>query len=393
MRVLLISNRYPTGADDDASPFVPHFVNALERRGVTVDVLTPRYGAVVPGEPDNVHRFATGSKTPVGSWRWANPISVLRLALFILRARASGSRLCRTHKYDHIFALWALPSGEFARGLSRKFDIAYSVWCLGSDINVWSRKRIVGRRIERILQGAACVFADGEELCERVVAQFAVPCTYLPSFRPLPPVPTNASLHVGDATQFLYLGRIHRDKGVFELLRAFDLVRQSLPEATLRFVGDGPAIAELKSMIGLRFVSGAVRCDGRISATDVTAAYIGCNCVVIPTRSDSLPLVFSEAVQMSVPVIGTDVGDLGRLIRRYHVGMVTRSTDPRDLAATMIRMARSPVFDAAGREEMLAMLDPNRAAEMFCRRALGVIEWREATSSRRSRNFVPQSSD
>ena len=44
MRVLIITNRYPAGADDTASPFVPHFVAALQARGVIVDVLTPNYG-------------------------------------------------------------------------------------------------------------------------------------------------------------------------------------------------------------------------------------------------------------------------------------------------------------------------------------------------------------
>ena len=43
MRLLLISNRYPTDADDAASPFVPHFVAALQKCGVVVDVLTPGY--------------------------------------------------------------------------------------------------------------------------------------------------------------------------------------------------------------------------------------------------------------------------------------------------------------------------------------------------------------
>ena len=45
MRLLLITNRYPVNADDPASPFVPHFVNALRGEGVYVDVLTPDYAA------------------------------------------------------------------------------------------------------------------------------------------------------------------------------------------------------------------------------------------------------------------------------------------------------------------------------------------------------------
>jgi glycosyltransferase involved in cell wall biosynthesis len=91
---------------------------------------------------------------------------------------------------------------------------------------------------------------------------------------------------------------------------------------------------------------------------------------VIPTKSDSLPLVFSEAVQAGRPVVGTDVGDLGRFIRRYRVGVVTRANDLRGLFSAMLRMARGPVYSLAGSEELLARLDPNEAARIFCKTAL-----------------------
>ncbi|HEX9750550.1 MAG TPA: glycosyltransferase [candidate division Zixibacteria bacterium] len=371
MRILLISNRYPTSVDDTASPFVPHFVDALRAGGAAVDVLTPQYNDTADTDPE-VHRFATGATDPIGSWSMSNPLFPIRLMRFIRRGLALGERLCQTSTYGHILALWALPSGHFARALSRRYRIPYSVWCLGSDIYSWARRPLVRMQIAGVLGDAVSVYGDGEDLCKRAQAQFGITCTYLPSFRPLPVITRTRPIRATDAPKFLYLGRIHRAKGVFDLFKAFEMVRGTLPLATLRYIGEGPAAHELSAGIGLSHVSGAIRFDGRVGHDGVIDALASSDCVVIPTKSDSLPLVFSEAVQAGTPVIGTDVGDLGCFIRRYRVGAVAPSATPRDLADTMLQMARLPVFDHAGQSRLIDDLSPARAARLFCKRSLGL---------------------
>jgi len=44
--------------------------------------------------------------------------------------------------------------------------------------------------------------------------------------------------------------------------------------------------------------------------------------VVIPSRSESIPLVFSEAVQSKKPMILTNVGDMGYLASKSNIGFV-----------------------------------------------------------------------
>jgi len=438
MRLLLISNRYPEDADDPASPFVPHFVNALISCGVQVDVLTPSYarelghgqgwsqgniermtGQECPGHPTqisqwgghscpptgtaaeqpfqdslltrpndtaqmlSVHRFETGATVPVGSWNLLNPQSWIQLRRFLRNGERLGKHLCAHHTYDHILALWALPSGHFAQMLSRRFHIPYSVWCLGSDIYTWAKRPLIRGRIAGILTGASHVFADGEDLCRRIRSWLEIDAIFLPSFRPLdgldgfePPPPT-------ESPRFLYLGRLHRDKGIFELLMAFAHVRMALPHATLRYVGDGPEKRKLETLAAEMHLlrpddleASSVLVGGAVSHEGVVRALHECDWAVIPTRSDSIPLVFTEAVQAMRPVIGTDVGDLGAVIRRYRLGHVSPSAQSRDLARTMIRAAHDPVFDLRGRAELLQLFDPRRAAEIFCDRAFPATDRR-----------------
>lgn len=404
MRLLLITNRYPTGPDDTASPCVPYFVNAVRDCGIVVDVLTPRYGVsrdVTEGGSEtrshngdeSVFRFETGVSIPIGSWNLFSPGAWLRLFRFMRNGRRLGDRLCAMRHYDHILALWALPSGHFAQALSKRFRVPYSVWCLGSDIYVWPKRPLIRGRIASVLHGAKHVFGDGDDLCRRIHQWLGIEAVFLPSFRPLAGLDDRTSLQPTETPRFLYLGRLHPAKGVFDLLTAFAKVRQTLPGATLRFVGDGPAAGSLRERamhLGLApgdgHRTGVVTIVGAVSQDGVVKSLKECDCVVIPTRSDSVPLVFTEAVQARRPIVGTDVGDLGSLIRRYRVGLVTPSADANDLAATMIQAARSPVFDMEGRARLLDRFDPRHAAQSFCTTVLRAPD--QPSASRRQVNVA-----
>ncbi len=366
MRILLITNRYPAGPDDPASPFVPHFARALGDAGVTVDVLTPDYGTTdtVTG-PVKVHRFTTDATVPIGSWNYLSPFAWLRLERFVVNALIKGRALCRSHRYDHVLALWALPSGHFAQQLSRQFNIPYSVWCLGSDIYSWAERPFFRGRIERVLRGAHSVFADGDDLCTRVNQWLEIDTHFMPSFRPLAGVDDVRPPESTAAPKYLYLGRLHQMKGVYELLEAFRIVRNSLPAATLTFVGGGPARRELTARVQAARLSDVVRLVGSVSNAEVVQYLIASDIVVIPSRSDSIPLVLTEAVQAYRPVIGTDIGDLGATIRGYGLGTVTQSLDPVVLAAAMAETARGPAIDPDGRRRLLDRMQPSEAVRTF----------------------------
>ncbi|GAB4325244.1 MAG: hypothetical protein Kow0074_18790 [Candidatus Zixiibacteriota bacterium] len=366
MRLLLITNRYPAGPDDPASPFVPHFVDALVEAGISVDVLTPDYGF---REQANgviqIHRFPTGATVPIGSWNYLSPFSWLRLERFVSNGVAAGRDLCASNHYDHILALWALPSGHFAQRLSAEFGIPYSVWCLGSDIYAWAERPIFRTRIERVLRGAQCVFADGNDLCRRINNWLGIDAQFMPSFRPLHGVDDAAPPQTTSAPKYLYLGRLHRAKGVYELLEAFRIVREKSPNASLTFVGGGPALKELTARVAAADIAKHVRLLGPVGNAEIIEQLRACDCVVIPSRSDSIPLVLTEAVQANRPVIGTNVGDLGAMIREYGLGAVTESIEPWTLAQTMLAVAESPSIDSEGRRHLLDCMRPGRAVETF----------------------------
>jgi glycosyltransferase involved in cell wall biosynthesis len=88
---------------------------------------------------------------------------------------------------------------------------------------------------------------------------------------------------------------------------------------------------------------------------------------VIPSYGDSLPLVYGEALQAGIPLIVTEVGDMGSLTRRYELGSVVNPGDVGGLAAAMEEMVSSgpPQGYAARMQGLLRRLHPSVAASHF----------------------------
>jgi arginyl-tRNA synthetase len=77
--------------------------------------------------------------------------------------------------------------------------------------------------IRRSVRGATALFADGDDLAEKVTAISGRECHFLPSFRrfrlKMLPQPREKF--------FLFLGKLEKNRGVFDLLKAFAMSGRS----------------------------------------------------------------------------------------------------------------------------------------------------------------------
>lgn len=374
MNILLITNRYPRDDNDPASPFVPDFVQALTTLGARVIVSTPQYGNPLETENGEVYRFRFGpttDETPIGSWNIFSPKTWLRIHRFVSAGERAVEDLVEKFPVDHILALWALPSGWFACHAARKRDIPYSVWCLGSDINSWARRPLFGRITRRVLRKADHVFADGFALAKAARKLSGKPCRFLPSFHFLPDDRPATGERTIKRPFFLYAGRMHCDKGVYDLLDAFIRANLAARGFDLIFIGDGPEMERMQLLVRDNKASERVKVLGRVPGTTMAKYYRGARAVVIPSRADSLPLVFSEAVQCGSPVVVYDTGDLGHFVRRFKLGRVVATGDVQSLGQALIDFSVGEKKDIPGAQAVLSLWDPARAAQKFLQAVRG----------------------
>jgi glycosyltransferase involved in cell wall biosynthesis len=103
---------------------------------------------------------------------------------------------------------------------------------------------------------------------------------------------------------------------------------------------------------------------------EVIAGYMSaCDCLVVPSRNESIPIVFSEALQAGLPMLVTDVGDMGELARRHGLAAPVPPGDAAALASAMndFMRDRDRQIKAYGqaRAELLGLFDVGATADRY----------------------------
>ena len=156
---------------------------------------------------------------------------------------------------------------------------------------------------------------------------------------------------------FLYVGRLIRAKGVFDLLDAYAALSPELrSEIALVVAGDGHSRSELERRAGA-IHPGRVHFAGFLQREDLAPVYALADMLVFPTHSDPWGLVVNEGMAAGLPVITTTAaGCAADLVSNKRNGLVIPAGDSKNLAAAMSLLACSPElrkqFGACSREKI-----------------------------------------
>lgn len=118
-------------------------------------------------------------------------------------------------------------------------------------------------------------------------------------------------------TKILFLSRIIKEKGVFELVEAFDNLRKKRDDIELIIAGDGEAFNQLKDVVKNKkniSLTGFVEGEKKISLLKESDIYI------LPSYTEGLPISVLEAMMFGLPVITTKVGGLKSFFKDKKMG-------------------------------------------------------------------------
>jgi len=240
------------------------------------------------------------------------------------------------------------------------------------------------------LRHADGLFADGMDLGNRVRQLAGRPCTFLPSVRPLTEDIPPTTVEVDPTrTNFLFIGRWEKVKGIDVLIEAMKLLRYAGVAAHLYIVGKGSLKGFLEQKIRAYSLAHMVSLREEVPTATLRGYLQQCDCLVIPSRSDSIPLVFSEGLQAAIPMIVSATGDLATLVQRFDLGDVIPPGDPVQLkqaleAFTHRRHRRRQ--DLHSLDEAKALFDLSRASAAFLRQAEKIV--RRASTVRSTKKQI-----
>jgi len=182
-------------------------------------------------------------------------------------------------------------------------------------------------------------------------------CEFLPSARRLDRSRARTVPH-GTGFRFLFIGRYAAVKGVDVLLDAMSEYVRRGHDGQLFLFGGGPLEAFVRRRASAPDLRERVTIGGFADEETVVTWLQACDCLVIPSRLESIPVVLSDALQMRRPVIVSDVGDMGSVVRDGAAGLVVAPESPMALADAMVEMSatgRGPY--ARGLDELAAQFD------------------------------------
>lgn len=153
------------------------------------------------------------------------------------------------------------------------------------------------------------------------------------------------------------VARLHRQKGVIDLVQAAAEIHRSSPQAKIVVVGGGPleqALRKKAHQLGLErfFIMLGERADARelLSLFDI---------FVLPSLWEGLPLVLLEAAALGKPIVATNIDGVREVIREGETGLLVEPGNAGALAEAVLRLLRDRNF-AAGLAERAKASIPSR---------------------------------
>jgi glycosyltransferase involved in cell wall biosynthesis len=208
----------------------------------------------------------------------------------------------------------------------------------------------LGRRLIRgTLAHAALVIALSEEwrqqllrICPTARIEVLHNAVVIPDIhgpRPREPEPGGP---MGQPT-LLFLGHLLRDKGVYDLVRAFALIAPKFPRARLVLggVGDLETVRQLAAQLE---IPRRVSCPGWLDAERKTAAFAGSLAFLLPSYAEGMPMALLEAMSWGLPVIATPVGGIPRVVEHEVTGLLIAPGDIEGCATQMERLLADPLL-------------------------------------------------
>jgi glycosyltransferase involved in cell wall biosynthesis len=208
--------------------------------------------------------------------------------------------------------------------------------------------RLVGRRYDAVVavsEATRRLLADRYGYPERKL--WTIPNGWFGDPRPRNP----SSGH-----RIICVANFRPQKGHDVLLAAFAKVLDSVPDAELVLVGEGPLRSDLEDESRRLHIAERVQFAGLVP--DVWRHLASADVFALASRYEPLGMAALEAMAAGLPVVATDVGGLTDLVEPRVTGELVEPNDPLALSARLVALLNAPTamtaMGAAGREQAAA---------------------------------------
>lgn len=316
VRILLVTQMWPSPANPDLGSFLVGVRDQLERLGHEVEVVAI-------------------------SRRGGSPTKYATLA-------AAAVSAARRRRPDVVFAHFLFPAGAAGAAAAAVGRAPLVVMAHGQDVANLGSIRGVGAATGRVVGRAVTVIANSRWLAASLVDRVpgaagkleVIDCGVdLDAFAPRDAATARRELGWdGDGPALLCVGSLIERKNVVRLADAFE----ALGRGRLAFVGDGPLRDQLEDRPG-------VRVAGRIPQAEVPPWIAASDVLCQPSLVEPFGQAALEGMAMQRSVVATEVGGPPEFVPPQ-AGVLVDPLDTSALTTALERAAQLPCPNPAARE-------------------------------------------
>jgi glycogen(starch) synthase len=376
VRVLMLSWEYPPNVTGGLGTHVAELSAALARAGIEVHVITPQFSSLLPvqnGSPEADSSDREVTEEGVTVYRVPlvganeNIYDQARKTNQVMAAHGrdllnNGQSFDLIHAHD-----WLVVSA--AQTLKHEFHLP-----LIATIHATERGRARGGTLhtdlQRNIHGAEWwlvyeawrVIACSYHMASEVEAFFHAPMEkidVIPNgvnpYRNGQWVETDlekckAQFGASGRQVVFSVGRLVHEKGFHLLVEAVPRILSEFPNTQFVMAGRGPEAPYLAQRAKSLDVADHVSFPGFISDRERDCLYHVAACAVFPSLYEPFGIVALEAMSAGCPVVVTEIGGLGEVVRHGKTGVTIYPDDVQSVAWGVLHTLRNPALAAARAE-------------------------------------------
>lgn len=322
-KILIVTHCFPSKEGDLVGNFLYDFSKRLKELGHSVTIFTPKMNT----EYDTNYilkasdEFCTfdwfGGDKRLAEFKVYNLKDIFSLVSLFYRGRQSLKNHLAYHNYDIILAPWLVPNGYYA--VSEAVGTPIATWILGSDINVYAKKPVLKKMVFQVLEKADYIFTNSRGVQKELISKYSKYSILLPTNKKVN-IENIENREKSDKFTLTFVGRLEHVKGIDIFIEA--IKKSGIKDFNAIIIGDGSLRDQAESLVEKYNLLKNVEFTGFLDSTGVSENLLKSDYLVISSRSEGMPVVFWEAMQLGVPVLSTDVGDVKYYCDRYDVGRV-----------------------------------------------------------------------
>ena len=180
--------------------------------------------------------------------------------------------------------------------------------------------------------------------------------------------------------RILFVGRLAREKGIFDLLTAFESVHSAFPTAQMIVIGDGPDREEIEAIIASALWGSSVQLLGTVKNRDVPAHFREADIFVAPSITtpkweEQVGMTNIQAMACGVPVVSTKSGAIPEYVPDGVAGILVPERNPEALADALLRLLRdNELRNTMGQQARAYALQHYNAEDSVRRAEVAVLE-------------------